>query len=98
MVAWLICACGTSAKPIVLSAVNCIERVMPVANSSRQTSQCGVSAFSIEQATKPSATSTPLPISTRRKPKACMIRVVAGFIARLPANSHSSRVPASTAL
>lgn len=71
---------------------------MPVNVSSTQISQYGVAAVTIAQATNPAATSRPLPTSTLRKPKRFMIRLVAGFMTRLPTNSHSSRVPDCTAV
>ena len=45
---------------------------------------------------RPRAMSTPFTTSTRLKPKVFMIHVVAGFIAKFPANSHSNSEPAST--
>ena len=87
---------GTSANAMVFNKVKCIERVTPLINSMIPMVSDDVFFVIRASAINPAAISMPLTINTRLKPNVFIIQVVAGFIARFPANSQSSSEPAST--
>jgi hypothetical protein len=67
------------------SAVNCIERVRPAASSTETTITVGVVGARVAHARIEAPASTPLPISTLRKPNRRSAGVVTVFISRFPA-------------
>ena len=82
-----------STNASVLMAVNCIERDRPCAKSRTIMSAAGVFGLSRPNDPINAAVTSPLTTSTRRKPKARRMGVVAGFMNRLPANIASTSSP-----
>ncbi|MGY3175128.1 hypothetical protein ACVWYU_004548 [Pseudomonas sp. TE12234] len=93
----LICALGTSAKPKVLNAVNCMDRDRPPTNRMNSTSARLMRSFSNAQAAIARTPSKPLISSMGRNPHRSITRVVNGFMPRLPAKTANTSSPESSA-
>jgi len=81
----------------VLSAVNCIERVIPPTNRIAQIVGIDMSLVITAQLAIAAALRSPFTTSTGRNPNRRSTGVVIGFMTRLPTKTAISIVPASNA-